>query len=112
MSLAEPIPPARAEPGSRFLEEIREQPAAGMPLIEGSPQFETVAAEGRLGWVAPGAPWPLVAVDVTCTDISRTLFHLDGQELRTRVTMVPIMMTTDAVIAQSDCLFYAAHRRQ
>ena len=51
-------------------------------------------------------------LDATGTDISRRLFHLDGKELRTRATMVPIMMTTDAVIARADCLFYAAHRRQ
>ena len=74
--------------------------------------FESVAAEMRLGWVSPGEPWPLVALDATGTDISRRLFHLDGKELRTRATMVPIMMTTDAVIARADCLFYAAHRRQ
>jgi glucosamine--fructose-6-phosphate aminotransferase (isomerizing) len=46
-AIAEPEPPERAPggPGSRFLAEIGEQPAALLRLLEREPEFERVAAE-------------------------------------------------------------------
>jgi hypothetical protein len=41
------------------------------------------------------------------TDISSALFAVEGDRLVTRVPIVPIMMTTNAAVAMSDCLFYA-----
>jgi hypothetical protein len=74
--------------------------------------FETLAAETRIGHVRPGAPWPLVAVDEAGRESSRDLFAVEpGGALITRRSMVPIMMTTHREIALSDCLFYAVHRR-
>lgn len=74
--------------------------------------FETIAAGTRLGWIAPGAPWPLRALDERGADRSTDLFVADSGELRTRIAVVPIMMTTDVAVARSDCLFYAVHQRQ
>ena len=46
MSSAElPLPASPVEPGSRFLEEIREQPDALLRLLEGDAMFAHVAAE-------------------------------------------------------------------
>jgi glutamine---fructose-6-phosphate transaminase (isomerizing) len=40
-----PLPPSPVEPGSRFLEEIREQPDALLRLLEGDDSFARVAAQ-------------------------------------------------------------------
>jgi glucosamine--fructose-6-phosphate aminotransferase (isomerizing) len=45
VSLAEPSPVEQVEPGSRFLGEIREQPAALLRLLEDDAEFASVAAE-------------------------------------------------------------------
>ena len=74
--------------------------------------FEAVAHGTRLGWLGPDVPWPLEACDESGQDVSRDLFEEQDGELRTKVTLVPIMMTTDEVAARNDCLFYAVHRRQ
>ena len=47
MSSAELAAAPAREPGARFLEEIREQPAALLRLLEGSDDFARVAAEIR-----------------------------------------------------------------
>ena len=74
--------------------------------------FQTLAEGTLLGWLRAGAAWPLVANDEGGQDISRDLFHTVGGELRTRASLVPIMMTTDPKAALGDCLFYAVHQRQ
>jgi hypothetical protein len=35
--------------------------------------FETIAAGTRLGWIAPGAPWPLRALDERGADLDGSL---------------------------------------
>jgi len=47
VSSAEMSAPAPIEPGSRFLDEIREQPAALLRLLEGGHEFARVAAQMR-----------------------------------------------------------------
>jgi hypothetical protein len=68
--------------------------------------FEQVAAGAELGWVLPDGEWPLIGRDGRDRDVSRDLFVVDGTSLRARGPMVPIMMTTNARIAASDCLCY------
>ena len=69
--------------------------------------IERLAAGVSIAWLRDGAGWPITAVDATGRDLSRELFAVHGQALVTRRELVPIMMTTDAGIAASDCLFYA-----
>jgi hypothetical protein len=69
--------------------------------------FQTVAAGSALGWVRDAAAWPLEARGADGAEVSRELFALDGLRLTARQPLVPMMMTTDPVVAASDCLFYA-----
>jgi hypothetical protein len=69
--------------------------------------FEDLAVGTAIGWVAPDADWPLEAIGVDGRECSGDLFVVEDGELRTRRGFIPIMMTTDRVIAKSDCLFYA-----
>jgi hypothetical protein len=73
--------------------------------------FETLAAGTSVGWVADAAAWPLEARGADGVDVSRELFVLRGLRLETRRALVPMMMTTDPVIAAADCLFYAVRPR-
>ena len=66
-----------------------------------------LAAGSALGWVRDAAAWPLEARGADGADVSRELFHLDGLRLVTRQALVPMMVTTDPVVAAADCLFYA-----
>lgn len=70
--------------------------------------FRALAPGTLLGWVAPEAPWPLEARDNRGRELSRGYFAVDGGALRWigLGDLVPIMMTTDARVARSDCLCY------
>ncbi len=72
--------------------------------------FTVIEAGTRLGTVRAGAPWPL-RVDGDDNrqgqDLSRSFFTISDGALRTARPLVPMMMTTNAAVAQSDCLFYA-----
>ncbi len=65
-----------------------------------------------IGWVNTGGAWPVEALTPDGADISRDLFETDDGVLRTRRSLIPIMITTDAAIAASDCLFYVVRRSQ
>ncbi|MDD3763989.1 MAG: hypothetical protein PHP86_11940 [Nevskiales bacterium] len=69
--------------------------------------FECIDAQTAIGWLRPGAQWPLVAHCADALEHSRDMFELRDGTLYTRRPMVPVMMTTDPGIARSDCLFYA-----
>lgn len=72
--------------------------------------FHVVAAGTRLGTVRAGAAWPLRVDgddDRQGQDLSHGLFANHDGALVTTVPLVPMMMTTNAAVAQSDCLFYA-----
>lgn len=68
--------------------------------------FEVLPAGTTIGWVGRERGWPLVAIGADGRDRSRELFALERGRLSARRDLVPIMMTTDALIARSDCLFY------
>lgn len=69
--------------------------------------FETLVAGTPIGWLAPEGEWPLEAWDAGGEECSRALFVNDEGVLRARRPRIPIMMTTNRVIAESDCLFYS-----
>ena len=69
--------------------------------------FERLPPGSPIGWVRDDAAWPIEAVGADGGESSRTLFEIDGGVLRTLQEFIPIMMTTNEVIAKSDCLFYA-----
>ena len=56
--------------------------------------------------------WPLVAIDELDVDRAAELFAIEGNRLLVRRSFIPIMMTTDVVVAVADCLFYATTRRE
>ena len=62
----------------------------------------------ELGWLAPQAPWPLVARGADGAEAARTSsLPATVRGWSPRRSIVPIMMTTNPEIAHSDCLFYA-----
>jgi len=71
--------------------------------------FEQLPPGTPIGWVTDGV-WPLEARDASGRDIAREIFEVQDGTLRARRSMIPIMMTTDATVALSDCLFYAVRR--
>jgi hypothetical protein len=73
--------------------------------------FERLLPGVPVGWVAPEAPWPLEAQGADGREVSRDWFALCGGLLETRRSAVPVMMTVDAVVAKSDCLFYLVQPR-
>lgn len=73
--------------------------------------WHTVAAETTIGWTSTRDRWPVEARSGEGPDISRELFSLENGTLRTRRPLIPIMITTDAAIAASDCLFYVVRRK-
>jgi hypothetical protein len=99
----------RARPGVRLA--FGHGPSEGADLtVEADVDrhnFEVLEPGVAIGWVREGAPWPLEARSAEGRDLSRELFDLEGGRLAVRRGLVPIMMTTDAAVAQSDCLFYA-----
>ena len=65
-----------------------------------------------IGWVSGDAGWPVEAFSPSGTEVSRELLEIVDGVLRTRRSLIPIMITTDARIAASDCLFYVVRRAQ
>jgi hypothetical protein len=96
-------------PGVELAFGERPQPSVPLTISEDIDRhnFEKLAAGSPIGWLQPGVDWPIEAVGPDGSDCSRALFEADGEILRTRRDFIPIMMTTDRVIAKSDCLFYA-----
>lgn len=70
--------------------------------------FETVPAGSRIGWVH-GDGCPLELVDEHDEDRAEDYFERRGDALLARRPFMPIMITVDAAIAASDCLFYVVH---
>ena len=69
--------------------------------------FETLVAGTPIGWLAPEGEWPLEAWNAAGEECSEALFVNDDGVLRARNPRIPIMMTTNRVIAETDCLFYS-----
>jgi hypothetical protein len=89
------------------------EPGADLTVAEDVDRhnFQLLPAGTELGWLAPQAPWPLVARGADGVERSHQLFARDGGRLVARHPIVPIMMTTNPQIARSDCLFYAVERQ-
>jgi hypothetical protein len=73
--------------------------------------FETVPPGTRVGWLGQPGEWPLEARGAHGHDVSRELFTERDGCLVTQRELVPMMMTTDPVIARLDCLFYVVRPR-
>jgi len=73
--------------------------------------FERLAPGTPVGWLRDGRGWPLEARGANGRDVSRELFRANAGRLETLRPLVPIMMTTDPMVAASDCLFYAVRSR-
>jgi hypothetical protein len=73
--------------------------------------FQCLAPGTCIGFVRPGASWPVVVRDASGVHHARSLFAIDDRgALVVREALVPIMMTTNPTAAASDCLFYAVQR--
>jgi hypothetical protein len=68
--------------------------------------FTRLAAGTRIGWIARGAAWPLVACDAVGCEVAHALFESHEGALVTAREVIPVMMTTDPLAAATDCLFY------
>ncbi len=98
---------ARLAPGRRLV--MAQRPADGadltMPDDLDRHNFEDVPEGSRIGWVK-GDGCPLELIDEHGRDLADDYFERRGDELVARCTFMPIMITVDAAIAASDCLFY------
>jgi hypothetical protein len=74
--------------------------------------FQRLPAGTRLAWLREGAPWPFEALDAAGIDLAHDLFERQGYAIVTRRPIMPIMMTTNVVIAHADCLFYVVEEAE
>jgi hypothetical protein len=74
--------------------------------------FELLLPGVPVGWLGRPGLWPIEALDARGEDVSRAWFTERDGLLETRRAVVPIMMTTDARVAASDCLFYVVRERE
>ncbi len=91
-------------------------PAAGADLTLADDidayNFSAVLPGAPVGWLGPRGLWPLEARGADGEDVSQDLFVARDGRLETRRGLVPIMMTTDPVVAAADCLFYTVRVRE
>lgn len=73
--------------------------------------FQTVPAGSRIGWTRDGT-CPLELFDEAGRDRTADYFEVRGHELIAHRPFMPIMITMDAQIAMSDCLFYIVHESE
>lgn len=101
---------ARLAPGVELVMAQRPDPQAGLTMPDDLDRhnFEVVEPGSRIGWVR-GEAMPLALVDEEGHDRAGEYFALQGDELVVRRPFTPIMITVDAAVAASDCLFYVVH---
>lgn len=101
---------AQLEPGRRLVMAQKPDPSADLTMPDDLDRhnFETVAVGAHIGWVT-GEGCPLRLVDEAGHDRASEYFERQGDALVARRTFMPIMITVDAAIASSDCLFYVVH---
>lgn len=68
--------------------------------------FGTLSTQERLGWIGARGLEVLCAKDATGQNLSSALFSIHNGELRLTHPSRLMMVTTNATIAKSDCLFY------
>lgn len=74
--------------------------------------FARLSVGTPLGWVRSGLDLPLQCIGASEHDKAAEWFGVENGVLTSRVEMIPIMMTTDAHIAKTDCLFYAMQQAE
>ena len=72
--------------------------------------FRRLDAGATVGW-APVGSMPLKAVGAGGANVASELFYNSAGTIKTRASLVPVMMTVNPTIALSDCLFYAMQRK-
>jgi hypothetical protein len=84
-------------------------PEAGLTISMGVDRhnFGRLSPGSAIGWVRGDGDWPIEAIDADGLERSQALFEVRDGTLITRHEFVPVMMTTNSVVAMSDCLFYA-----
>ncbi len=101
--------PMRAQvvPGCRLVMAQRPDASADFTIPDDLDRhnFESVPAGSRIGWVR-GDGCPLQLIDERGDDQATRYFERRGSELVARRAFTPIMVTVDAAIAKSDCVFY------
>lgn len=98
---------ARLAPGRRLVMAQQPTPEADLTMPDDLDRhnFEDVPAGSRIGWVH-GDGCPLELIDENGDDLASEYFERRGDELVARQAFMPIMITVDAAVATSDCLFY------
>jgi len=101
---------ARVRSGKRLVLAQEIHPDADLTLPDDLDRhnFETVSAGSRIGWMR-GDGSVLELIDEQGKDQADVYFERRGDELVARRAFMPIMITVDAAIAASDCLFYVVH---
>ena len=69
--------------------------------------FGRITTEVPLGWVKPGSWDKLIIKTPAGKDVKDKILKLDGNRLYPAQALKLFMITTNASIAKSDCLFYA-----
>ncbi|HPG25629.1 MAG: succinylglutamate desuccinylase/aspartoacylase family protein [Spirochaetaceae bacterium] len=103
---------ARMRPGRRLVMAQALDPSAHLTMPDDLDRhnFEVVPAGARVGWVGPAeADCPLELIDEAGRDRAADYFERQHDALVARRPFMPIMITMDAAIATSDCLFYVVH---
>ena len=104
--------PMRAciEPGRRLVMAQRRDPSADLTMPDDLDRhnFETVPVGARVGWLSKGRS-ALQLLDERGEDRADEYFERNGDELVARRSIMPIMISVDASIAASDCVFYVVH---
>jgi hypothetical protein len=100
----------RMLPGRRDLNRCFRPPFADVDADRHNVQ--RLPAGTRLAWLREGAPWPFEALDAAGIDLAHDLFERQGYAIVTRRPIMPIMMTTNVVIAHADCLFYVVEEAE
>lgn len=72
--------------------------------------FHELPAGTTLGWVRPGTEVALEAWDENGREVGERYFRIDGGEIRTRVPVMPSMLTLDERVIRQDCLGYLMER--
>ena len=102
--------PLRVElaPGSRVAYARRPVPQADITLLPDADRhnFEVFSPQSWVGWLGPRGLGALRVRGESGDDRASELFVDLAGELRARVGLRALMVTTDPTIAQSDCLFY------
>lgn len=113
MEILESLVRVRARDGIRLAIGMEPHPEAELTISSGIDRhnFTMLPAGTQLGWVSGATVPPVEARDASGRDRSADLFEVEGGALRARTPWIPIMMTTDPVIARLDCLFYIVERR-